>query len=83
MLVPLNHDLGIGPDALHIKLDEQYYLMIIQDDNILKLALRGIYDHDTIDLCDPHFIDQIVWIVRSYAQQIAVLLANRTVEPRL
>jgi len=71
-----------GSDSLQIKLDEHYYLVLIQDDNLLKLALRGIYDHDDIDLCDPNFIDKIVWLVRSYSQQIAVLLANRTVEPR-
>ena len=75
--------MDFGTEVLNIKLDESYYLSLVQDDNILKLALRGIYAHDAIDLLDPHFIDRIVWLIRSYSQQIGVLLANRTVEPRL
>jgi hypothetical protein len=75
--------LDFGTEVLQIKLDENYYLSLVQDDSILKVALRGIYAHDAIDLCDPNFIDRIVWLIRSYSQQIAVLLANRTVEPRL
>jgi len=75
--------LDLGSEILHIKLSEHYYLLIHQDDNILKIALRGVYDHDVVDLCDSHFIDKIAWLIRCHLQQIAVLLANRTVEPRL